>query len=111
MSGATCALLQTPVRPFPQVCCFLLTLTPQIEVVKCRAQIETLPRLVPSPTLSPSLSSPPQKQGSYRIALRIAREQGLRGFYVGGLMTACHDGISSGVFFWGCASSFLRCVG
>ena len=91
----------------------------QIEVVKCRAQIETLPRLASlastsspypfAPTShshsSPPPLPPPQKQGSYKIALRIAREQGLRGFYVGGLMTACHDGISSGVFFCSCESS------
>lgn len=32
----------------------------------------------------------------------IARKDGLRGFYIGGLMTACRDGISSGIFFWGC---------
>lgn len=34
----------------------------------------------------------------------IARKEGLRGFYIGGLMTAIHDGISSGIFFWSCES-------
>lgn len=71
-SGATCALLQTP-----------------IEVVKCRAQAER----------SPGQNG--AKLGSFKIARLIAQKDGLRGFYIGGLMTACRDGISSGIFFWG----------
>lgn len=43
-----------------------------------------------------------KKLGSFKIASMIARTDGLRGFYIGGLMTACRDGISSGIFFWGC---------
>ncbi|BGP04114.1 mitochondrial carrier protein, family 25 [Rhodotorula toruloides] len=68
-AGALCALLETP-----------------IEVVKTRAQVESVPG---------------KKLGSFRIASQIARKEGLRGFYIGGLMTAVHDGISSGIFFWG----------
>ncbi|GAA5833394.1 hypothetical protein JCM11251_003481 [Rhodosporidiobolus azoricus] len=66
-AGALCALLETP-----------------IEVVKTRAQVESVPG---------------KKLGSFRIASQIARTEGLRGFYIGGLMTAVHDGVSSGIFF------------
>ncbi|SCV67117.1 BQ2448_5763 [Microbotryum intermedium] len=68
-AGGLCALLETP-----------------IEVVKCRAQVE---------------SGAGAKLGSFKIASMIARHEGLRGFYIGGLMTAIHDGISSGIFFCG----------
>lgn len=61
----------------------------QIEVVKTRAQVESVPG---------------KKLGSFGIARQIARNEGLRGFYIGGLMTAVHDSISSGIFFWSCAS-------
>lgn len=37
----------------------------------------------------------------------IAKKEGLRGFYVGGLMTSAHDGVSSGIFFATCAWLFL----
>ncbi|ORY66806.1 mitochondrial carrier domain-containing protein [Leucosporidium creatinivorum] len=57
-----------------------------IEVVKCRAQVE---------------SGTGAKLGSFKIAQMIAKKEGLKGFYIGGLMTAIHDGISSGIFFWG----------
>ncbi|TNY22300.1 mitochondrial carrier domain-containing protein [Rhodotorula diobovata] len=67
-AGALCALLETP-----------------IEVVKTRAQVESVPG---------------KKLGSFGIARQIARNEGLRGFYIGGLMTAVHDSISSGIFFW-----------
>ncbi|GAA5992553.1 hypothetical protein JCM10908_002660 [Rhodotorula pacifica] len=69
MAGAMCAMLETP-----------------IEVVKTRAQVESIPG---------------KKLGSFKIASQIARKEGLRGFYIGGLMTAVHDGISSGIFFFG----------
>lgn len=62
-------------------------LSAQIEVVKCRAQVE---------------SGSGAKLGSFKIAQMIAKKEGLRGFYIGGLMTAIHDGISSGIFFWSC---------
>ncbi|GAA5873131.1 hypothetical protein JCM1840_005577 [Sporobolomyces johnsonii] len=69
-AGAACSILETP-----------------IEVVKTRAQTE-------------SSSGPNQpKLGSFRIARLIAAKEGLRGFYVGGGMTALHDGFSSGIFF------------
>lgn len=56
-------------------------------MVKTRAQVESIPG---------------KKLGSFKIAKQIARKEGLRGFYIGGLMTAVHDGISSGIFFFGC---------
>ncbi|POY71589.1 hypothetical protein BMF94_5374 [Rhodotorula taiwanensis] len=68
-AGAMCAMLETP-----------------IEVVKTRAQVESVPG---------------KKLGSFKIASQIARKEGVRGFYTGGLMTAVHDGISSGIFFFG----------
>lgn len=37
----------------------------------------------------------------------IAQAEGLRGFYVGGLVTAIHDGIASGGFFAACTSPSL----
>lgn len=67
---------------------------PQIEVVKTRAQVESIPG---------------KKLGSFKIASQIARKEGLRGFYIGGLMTAVHDGISSGIFFFGCEFSGRFC--
>lgn len=60
--------------------------------MKCRAQAE-------------SSGKGREKLGSFRIAQMIAKKEGLRGFYIGGLMTACRDGISSGIFFWGCKPS------
>ncbi|GAA94025.1 uncharacterized protein L969DRAFT_92957 [Mixia osmundae IAM 14324] len=70
-AGACCALLQTPV-----------------EVVKCAAQAEPKP--------------PPGRTalGTFGIARMIFARDGLRGFYVGGLVTGVRDSISSGIFFW-----------
>lgn len=70
--------------------------------MKCRAQAERSP--------SSSSTTPGKKLGSFKIAQLIAKKEGLRGFYIGGLMTACRDGISSGVFFWGCKSNFIKLV-
>ncbi|KAH9817202.1 mitochondrial carrier domain-containing protein [Melampsora americana] len=60
-------------------CCALLQ-TP-IEVIKCRAQAEHVNQMTGV------------KLGSYEIL------SGLRGFYLGGLMTGFRDSISSGIFF------------
>lgn len=54
-----------------------------VEVVKCTAQAES--------------SATPRT--SFQIARSIAQTKGLRGFYVGGLITAAEDGIGSGIFF------------
>ena len=99
-SGASCALLQTPVRPSSIVPPLASTdrTQRQIEVVKCRAQAESI-----------GVDGKKTKMGSFKIAQMIAKKDGLRGFYIGGLMTACRDGISSGIFFWGCTSFFLSC--
>lgn len=69
-AGGCCALLQTP-----------------IEVIKCRAQAEHVNQTTGV------------KLGSYEISRKILRESGLRGFYLGGLMTGFRDSISSGIFF------------
>ncbi|CAH7688215.1 mitochondrial carrier domain-containing protein [Phakopsora pachyrhizi] len=70
IAGGVCALLQTP-----------------IEVVKCQAQAEHMNRDTGS------------KSGSFAIAKKIYRNDGFRGFYLGGLMTGLRDSISSGIFF------------
>lgn len=71
-------------------------------MVKCRAQAEA------APSASSPNAAPLKKLGSFKIAQMIAKKDGLRGFYIGGLMTACRDGISSGIFFWACACSALE---
>ncbi|MBW0569015.1 hypothetical protein O181_108730 [Austropuccinia psidii MF-1] len=69
-AGGVCALLQTP-----------------IEVIKCRAQAEHFNQLTGA------------KAGSFVIAKKIYQRDGLRGFYLGGLMTGLRDSLSSGIFF------------
>jgi len=70
IAGGVCALLQTP-----------------IEVVKCRAQVES--------------QASSRALGSFGIARLILKEEGLKGFYHGGLTTTFRDTISSGIFFSG----------
>ncbi len=64
--------------------------------MKCRAQAESM-----------GSDGKGKKMGSFKIANMIARTDGLRGFYIGVLMTACRDGISSGIFFWGCKCFYI----
>ena len=52
------------------------------EVVKCRAQASTTP------------------SSSAAVAARTFRENGLRGFYLGGSVTALRDSIGYGFYFW-----------
>lgn len=52
------------------------------EVIKCRAQASTAPL------------------SSSAVARRIFREDGLRGFYLGGCVTALRDSIGYGFYFW-----------
>ncbi|POR35456.1 Mitochondrial basic amino acids transporter [Tolypocladium paradoxum] len=54
------------------------------ELVKCRAQMSTTP---------PAVSS-------WTIARQIWRADGLRGLYVGGVVTALRDSIGYGFYFW-----------
>ncbi|KAH8928175.1 mitochondrial carrier [Atractiella rhizophila] len=75
-AGGICALLQTP-----------------IEVVKCRAQAEE------SRHVSNGELQDRKKLGSLGIARTIIRGEGIRGFYIGGLMTISRDAVSSGIFF------------
>ncbi|CAD6586615.1 MAG: hypothetical protein CYPHOPRED_003618 [Cyphobasidiales sp. Tagirdzhanova-0007] len=64
------------------VCALLQT---PIEVIKCRAQVEN--------------QASSKKLGSFGIARLTARQEGLKGFYHGGLTTAFRDTLSSGIFF------------
>lgn len=52
------------------------------ELIKCRAQASTAPL------------------SSGTVALRLLKEQGLRGFYCGGTVTALRDSIGYGFYFW-----------
>lgn len=52
------------------------------EIIKCRAQIS------------------PQGISSQAVARQIFREQGARGFYFGGVVTALRDSIGYGFYFW-----------
>ncbi|KAG9243854.1 solute carrier family 25 member 45 [Calycina marina] len=58
-----------------------LVLSTPVELVKCQAQ------LVPGTT-------------SWGIAKRIARNEGLKGLYRGGVVTAWRDSIGYGFYFW-----------
>ncbi|KAK9900343.1 mitochondrial carrier [Cystobasidium minutum MCA 4210] len=64
------------------VCALLQT---PIEVIKCRAQNEP--------------QKGPKTLGSLGITKLIIQQEGLKGFYHGGLTTALHDTFSSGIFF------------
>jgi len=57
------------------------------ELIKCRAQ-----------TASPLSSSSPQN--SWGITKQILRTEGVRGLYVGGMVTAWRDSIGYGFYFW-----------
>ncbi|KAI1454612.1 solute carrier family 25 member 45 [Annulohypoxylon moriforme] len=52
------------------------------ELIKCRAQ----------------LSSPPES--SWTIAKQVLRTEGVRGLYLGGVVTALRDSIGYGFYFW-----------
>lgn len=127
-SGGICALLQTPVRgPFALSLAFILcaggerlTGQVQIEIVKCRAQAESSSSHTSTPAASSgkaqstiagaassSSKAPKERLGSFKIARLIWRKDGLRGFYIGGLMTATRDSISSGIFFSTCACALV----
>ncbi|ROV90729.1 hypothetical protein VSDG_08298 [Cytospora chrysosperma] len=63
------------------------------ELVKCRAQLATS-----GPGTSSSSSS---SSSSWDIARRVWRsEGGIRGFYLGGAVTALRDSIGYGFYFW-----------
>jgi solute carrier family 25 carnitine/acylcarnitine transporter 20/29 len=70
------------------------------ELIKCRAQLASA--LAPDSTISPSSPSSviPTTSSSYRIAQRIIRTEGVRGFYRGGVVTALRDSIGYGFYFW-----------
>ncbi|RKF78164.1 Mitochondrial basic amino acids transporter [Golovinomyces cichoracearum] len=59
-------------------------LSAPIEVVKCRAQVSTSPI----------------DASCWRITKSIYRHEGIRGFYLGGVVTALRDSIGYGFYFW-----------
>ncbi|KAK4187850.1 mitochondrial carrier domain-containing protein [Podospora australis] len=59
------------------------------ELVKCRAQLSS----PSSPSHRPS--------SSWQITKQILRENGIRGLYKGGTVTALRDSIGYGFYFWG----------
>ena len=63
------------------------------ELIKCRAQLaaQAVPRVGAAPTPSPS---------SYTIAKEVWRTEGVRGFFLGGTVTALRDSIGYGFYFW-----------
>ncbi|KAL8375730.1 hypothetical protein RB595_007038 [Gaeumannomyces hyphopodioides] len=63
------------------------------ELVKCRAQLA-------SPS-SPSSSSSSSPSSSWAVARQVwRREGGVRGFYLGGAVTALRDSVGYGFYFW-----------
>ncbi len=56
------------------------------ELIKCRAQ------------LAPAESSP--SPSSWTVARQVWRAEGLRGFYLGGAVTAVRDSVGYGFYFW-----------
>ena len=59
------------------------------ELIKCRAQLA-------APSSSPA-SSPPS---SWAVARDVFRREGVRGFYLGGAVTAARDAVGYGFYFW-----------
>ncbi|ERT00877.1 solute carrier family 25 (mitochondrial carnitine/acylcarnitine transporter), member 20/29 [Sporothrix schenckii 1099-18] len=76
------------------------------ELIKCRAQL-ALAGPVPSAS-SPSASqtpgqaqaAPSKSPSSWSIARQVWRAEGLRGFFLGGSVTALRDSIGYGFYFW-----------
>lgn len=70
------------------------------ELIKCRAQLALAgPSSAPSSS-SPSQSSPPKSPSSWSIARQVWRAEGIRGFFLGGTVTALRDSIGYGFYFW-----------
>ncbi|EPE10696.1 solute carrier family 25 member 45 [Ophiostoma piceae UAMH 11346] len=63
------------------------------ELVKCRAQLaaQAVPRAGAAPAPAPS---------SFQIAKEVWRAEGVRGFFLGGTVTALRDSIGYGFYFW-----------
>ncbi|CAK7226281.1 hypothetical protein SBRCBS47491_006178 [Sporothrix bragantina] len=77
------------------------------ELVKCRAQLAlaaptaTASSVASASTASPaSLSQPPKSPSSWAIARQVWRAEGVRGFFLGGTVTALRDSIGYGFYFW-----------
>ncbi|KAI0520869.1 mitochondrial carrier [Xylaria bambusicola] len=70
-----------------------------IELIKCKAQVSSLPTTSQPSTPSPNASPTPQLS-SWRIAKIVLRTEGYRGLYRGGVVTALRDSIGYGFYFW-----------
>ncbi|CAK7563579.1 MAG: hypothetical protein SEPTF4163_001448 [Sporothrix epigloea] len=79
------------------------------ELVKCRAQLAlahpTVTPVSPPTSTSSTASSPPQapkpvSSSSWAIARQVWRAEGVRGFFLGGTVTALRDSIGYGFYFW-----------
>ncbi|CAK7270363.1 hypothetical protein SEPCBS57363_004066 [Sporothrix epigloea] len=81
------------------------------ELVKCRAQLALAhPTMTPlsPPSLSSTASPPPPlpqapkpvSSSSWAIARQVWRAEGVRGFFLGGTVTALRDSIGYGFYFW-----------
>ncbi|CAK7209829.1 hypothetical protein SCUCBS95973_000574 [Sporothrix curviconia] len=76
------------------------------ELVKCRAQL-ALAAPTAAPTTATQVSAtpsstraPPKSHSSWSIARQVWRAEGVRGFFLGGTVTALRDSIGYGFYFW-----------
>ncbi|KAL1902348.1 hypothetical protein Sste5346_001325 [Sporothrix stenoceras] len=68
------------------------------ELIKCRAQLA-----LAGPTALSSSSpdhAPAKSPSSWSIARQVWRAEGIRGFFLGGTVTALRDSIGYGFYFW-----------
>ncbi|CAK7242490.1 MAG: hypothetical protein STHCBS139747_003985 [Sporothrix thermara] len=71
------------------------------ELVKCRAQLALAAPTAANFPAGPSQQPPPPKpHSSWAIARQVWRAEGVRGFFLGGTVTALRDSIGYGFYFW-----------
>ncbi|OAA59550.1 NADPH oxidase [Niveomyces insectorum RCEF 264] len=78
------------------------------ELIKCRAQLagsvpSAATTAAATTTVSTPLvssSSPPSSSSSWAVARRVWRTAGIRGFFLGGTVTALRDSVGYGFYFW-----------
>ncbi|CAK7265104.1 hypothetical protein SEPCBS119000_001334 [Sporothrix epigloea] len=70
------------------------------ELVKCRAQLALAgPKATPLPSPAP-MASTAASSSSWAVTRQVWRAEGVRGFFVGGTVTALRDSIGYGFYFW-----------
>ncbi|CAK7205867.1 hypothetical protein SEUCBS139899_008647 [Sporothrix eucalyptigena] len=67
------------------------------ELVKCRAQLALTAK---PPSHHDHTQTPAKSPSSWNIARQVWRAEGLRGFFLGGTVTALRDSIGYGFYFW-----------